>query len=311
MSRARASILIHQSDAIAMAAELSRFEGLRTVESREEADPQWQALADAYADRVERMIDLALKVNIKYPEPPVAQVASPQEDGERIDREIGRMERVAEDWQNRNRKAGQTLERLELLLQGMHRLEPLDIPIGEFLRVRYLHMVIGYIKREQWERLNVLLFRTPAVFIPLFETGRELVTVAATDREHAPLLDRVLHSIFFQPFEWPENLNGTPAEVAARLKEQLNRAQDEYRDIQNQRIQLAEDWQDRLQDLQGLAQRNLEITRFLSRCAYRQGYYFVNCTISDKKPKQLADLVEQTARQPHAVFTTAPAGESE
>jgi len=277
----RVNIFLQEQDVEEVMVALARLEVLDVGESAEQArwsaneDSHWSDLTDTYTSQAHRLESLLTTLKIPHPEQQPPEELHPSNDVVRIRSTLTEVEQEVHAWQENTAEIEEQLKCLQLLQRSMQLLQPLDISVEDMHNLKFLHLVMGTLPRENFDNLQYILFRIPFVIVPIELDNERLLVFAATDQDDAPILDRALNSIFMEPLELPEDLAGTPAQVIPTLQAQQAEAEQRRKDLAQEREDLAKNWGETLLTLWRQARSNALVTRTISRLGYREGIYLI------------------------------------
>ena len=246
-----------------------------------ETDPQnapaaneWSGAANAYASQVSRLGSLLKTLGIG------PQVLPPREESD-VHNDLAQglealhtVERAVTDWRKRLDATKAEEERLNLLMEQLRLLAPVQIPIEQLAGFRILHLVAGVMPGQNLARIQTALFRIPFVILPIHQFGSGTLIFAATTQEHAPILDRALQSAFFEAIPLPQNLTGLPADVLQELTSQHTSAIHTLDSLEEERRKLADTWRETLLAAWNRARLDALLADMLSQFP-RQGRIYV------------------------------------
>lgn len=253
----------------------------------------WTELAETYADLKRRSEKLLEILEIKPDGLPAPERLLPKSDALHLEQVLEEVESTVLAWQDRREELERKTEQLQALAHEMEWLPALDISVEEMRSLRYLHLVLGTIPRETLERLEIVLFRIPFVIVPVHEYEEKVLLFAATDKDHAPILDRTLRSAFLEPLTLPEDLHGSPQEVLQQLKDRLNEVE-ERRDKQEQeRRRLVQQWEEQLVTLWGRSANNAAITTTINRLARYEEVFLMTGWVPASELDHVVSKIDQ------------------
>ena len=84
---------------------------------------------------------------------------------------------------------------------------------------------------ENMERLQTSLSRVPYVFLPLSQDDKRAVVWLVGARKNADVLERAARSAYLNPLVLPDNYQGTPAEIIAQLRKEIQNAHQEIAEL--------------------------------------------------------------------------------
>lgn len=284
------NIFVHKVDIEEVTLSLFRLGGFQFGRERGETwsdrSPRWKELADIYGDQVRRVEELLSIMGIGPSPATVSGLPVPSRDFEKMAHRLSRVESAVSDLRRRRQQAEAEKSRLQPLLAEMRSVEALKVPVAEMEKAAYLHWLVGKIPGENLEHLKAVLFRIPAVVIPIPVNGDRGLIVAATTREYGEILDTAMSGLFVEQVPFP-GVQTTPAEYILQLQEKLTEIEAVLADLEKERQSLAQLWSQEAQLLWQAATVNLEAARAIAGFA-RHGDIFL---ISGRVPEQGVDSV--------------------
>lgn len=236
---------------------------------------RWAGLAGAYAAQHRRLTDLLATLTIAPQVMPLSE--HPDIDGElsRIAATVHQAEQAIEGWQQRTQNATREQERLQLNIEQLRLLAPLDLPVERLTQLHSLYLTVGTMPGANLARIQTSLFRIPFVIIPAYEHGARTLIFAATTLEYAPILDRALRSAFFEPIALPQDVTGAPSLALADLEHRLQDVQEQLTALAQERHQLADAWRDRLLQAWHWAQTGVVLAEAIQRSTLQGRIYLI------------------------------------
>jgi V/A-type H+-transporting ATPase subunit I len=256
----------------------------------------WADLANTYADHQQRDMQLLQALHIAEPGGQPPDGLHPSGDAPGIESALQEAERAVQGWQSRCAQTEDEIERLELAMQQMRLLEPMNVDVEDIRNTQALYWTFGTMPRKNLANLQAVLFRVPFVMIPLHEEQDQAVVVAATDREHAEMLDRALRSVFMKRQELPEGLSGTPANVVRQLESRLAEAHRTQAALEQERDALAQEWQQRLLTLWHTAAGDHIVAHLISRFGRHESVYLISGWVPDQAVDGMVQAMNDAAQ---------------
>lgn len=162
--------------------------------------------------------------------------------GLEVDELLREIEEAVSGWRERRDEARERARRLEALVRGVRWLERAGVSGPLPWDPSFMHIVLATVPVESLDRLELLLFRDPAVVVPLAEREREVLILAAGPSASAPVLDQALDAVEADLLTIPELEEGEAADPGAtlsKLEEELHDARDRVRRVELERKALA------------------------------------------------------------------------
>jgi V/A-type H+-transporting ATPase subunit I len=206
----------------------------------------WTGSTNAYTSQASHLADLLKALDIVPQMLDLREEPDVRNDLARGVAAYNAGEREISCWQKKLTHALQEQERLDLLIEQLRLLVPVQIPIEKLAGFRILHLVAGTLPGQNLARIQTALFRIPFLILPVHESGARVLIFAATTHEHMPILERALHSALFEPIPLPQNLTGLPVEVLDDLQQQRTQCIQRIQALTEERRQLANTWQETL-----------------------------------------------------------------
>ncbi len=290
------NLFILDEDIERTTAALLRLEILHVQEQEQEATPaqsRWAGLASAYSAQERRLRDLLAVLEAPLRSLPMPEDLDVTGDIARVEPKLHQAEQRIQDWQRRQREQERTLERLTLMIQQVRLLLPVDVPVEELARLRFLHLTVGTIPSANLARLETALFRIPFVMIPAYEEGGRTLLFAATPKEHAPILDRALRSAFFEPIALPQDVTGPPRQALVTLEQRREAAQTGLEALAQERAKLAQEWSETLLALWNRVRTNAILAEAIRQFPLHGRVYVIPGWVAAQEMPRLTQTVQE------------------
>lgn len=244
------NLFIYEEDIQAVTQALAQL-GQLQIEPQSEVkgstrQSNWQSLAASYAAQEQQLAELLNSLQVERVTTAFPEMLDVSNDLSQLSSTLQQAKSAIDNWQRRYHTAQDELSRLRLLIEQLRLLAPLNIPVEEMTALHDLHLTVGAMPTANLTRIQTALFRIPFVIIPAFKIGTRTLVFAATTPIHAPILDRALHSAFFEPIPIPEEVRGLPAQALAESEKQAVAITAKIAELDEQRVQLAATWQEPL-----------------------------------------------------------------
>jgi V/A-type H+-transporting ATPase subunit I len=274
------NLFVLDNDVEAVIAALAHLSVLQLEEESGHRDGsqegRWSGLASAYSAQYRRLAEFLAILEIAPQETPLSD--RPDVDGElqRVTATVSQAEQAIESWQQRAQDATREQERLQLNIEQLRLLTPLNLPVERLTQLHRLYLTVGTMPGANLARIQTSLFRIPFVIVPAYEHGPRTLIFAATTQEYAPILDRALRSAFFEPISLPQDVTGSPSHALAELEQRLRDVQGQLSRLNEERRQLAEAWRARLLAAWNWARTGTVLAEAIQRSTLQGRIYLVS-----------------------------------
>ncbi|MEZ4867057.1 MAG: V-type ATPase 116kDa subunit family protein [Caldilineaceae bacterium] len=240
------NLFIYEEDIEPVTLALARLGALQIEEesSAKEAAhaSRWPSLAITYATQERRLAEFLEILQLAPPVNRAPQDLDVGNDLTQIAATLKEAEAAITSWQQRDQQVQAHLTHLHLLTEQLRSLAPLNLPVEQMAALRHLYLTVGAMPTGNLTRIQTALFRIPFVIIPVYQNGTRTLVFAATTPEHAPILDRALHSAFFEPIPLPADVQGLPAQALDDFAQREAVATAQSAALAAERAQLATTW---------------------------------------------------------------------
>jgi V/A-type H+-transporting ATPase subunit I len=207
----------------------------------------WSEKASTYAS-LERRIQTILQV-LTIPEgnPPsgdwinVVDIEIIQPLVEKIERQVNQI----------NQRLADTQKQIEQLRGYLTQLEPaaeFDVDIDAVRNPQYLYSVLGTIPNANIERLRTSLEKVSYVLTPLRQDKESSVVWLVGPKQNSEVLGRAIRSAYLNPLVLPETYRGTPEQIIAAIRKDIENAQQTITNEQANFQRLQKEYQAQLQN---------------------------------------------------------------
>ncbi len=167
----------------------------------------------------------------------------------KISEEMDTIEKEALATITKREETRDEISRCESLILKMSLLESMEVSFERLNNLRYAGYMVGLLPGENLPRLEESLSDIHHALIPLEKKGDKVVIMAFALREDLGTLTRALKSAFFDPLEIPQDVQGTPAQVKAKLTRELEGLKAGLSELDQEQERLREKFGRRLQYL--------------------------------------------------------------
>jgi V/A-type H+-transporting ATPase subunit I len=143
-------------------------------------------------------------------------------------------------------------KRLELLESQLHQLEPIadvKVEVGALQNSAYMHSILGVLPAANISRLQTSIGRVPHVFFTLREDSQKPVVWVLGPKSNSDVLDRAAKSAYLTPLSLPDEFSGTPQQITASIRTEIEAAKKKIADLEANIGKLANTHRAKLQEL--------------------------------------------------------------
>lgn len=315
-SKRRVSIFVAEADVAAVTGALLGLASLTFVAEEEQppsdwtppTEDTWSELADTYEDLEERAARLLEMLQLS-PEPaPVPVSAAPRQDAYDMVETLRAAERAVTAWNDQSDTLETQREHIELLMEEVRPLVPLDVPVERLRDTQFLYVRVGTVPREHLADLYLALSHHLFVILPVHTFEDRVLVFAASAKDDAAILDQTLESAAVECLDLPEELHGPAKAVLEQLADRRDAMEAQRAELSRGRRRLVTEWGDRLLRLWHQAARNRAITRQITQFSQHEDFYLIVGEVAEDAVAEVEAAVQRVAEAPYAV-TTAPASE--
>ena len=311
MSGSRLFMVIHEADIQEAAAVLCRHPELALHSSgKDDAEDTWQTQAETLSE-MRRRIDRALEFIDKHAASQgVRAPADLPADAAANEPMLQQIETGIQRFRKQRRSLEESIRRLKTMAADVRKLLELNMDVGLARSTGLLFLVLGLIPNAQWQRLSVALARTPALVLPLAIEEDQRLVAAASRRDEAAVIRRILQSIGFRELSLPEHRSGTATELLpqleGRLKAQTERLALLHRELHREIEGGKGQWRSALTALRRKVQAELDRAERIGRHRRTGSFYSVEGYLPKRPSEQAAfDLIQEMhdrLQHPHTIL---------
>lgn len=184
----------------------------------------WREQSATYAALERRILDIMQALDVDEGQPlPAAEVTMIEI--ETVRPSVEQLEQESRDLREELTRAQKKLEQLQ---RYIHQLEPIadvEVRISAFRNLRYIFAMLGIMPVDNMERLQTSLARIPFVLLTLRKDSQQAVVLLLGTRHDSDILERAARSAYLNPLNLPEAYQGTPAQIIAAIREDMERIQ--------------------------------------------------------------------------------------
>ena len=208
----------------------------------------WSEKASAYSG-LERRIQTILQIlGAEEGRPAVKEY----ETTANLDSVLPEVDRIEQEVKLTSDKIAAQQKQLEQMENTLKQLEPvadIGLDISLIRNPRYLFSTIGMMPAENVDRMQTSLSRIPFVFLQLREDAKRAVVWLVGSRKNADILERAARSAYLNPLVLPDDYQGTPAEIIAQLRQEIQDAHQKIAELKKEITRLNEVHHEQLQSL--------------------------------------------------------------
>jgi vacuolar-type H+-ATPase subunit I/STV1 len=297
----KVNIFVTEHDIVDVIVTLGRLRSLELVETSQDVGWEtgrtghWAEVADRYSALVRRMESLIGSLELNRQEAPEPENLAPDNDASALQEQADEIQGRLNDWQERRRHAERSLKQLDLAVQGLHVLAPLDLSMEGIYQAQHVHLVFGALPKDSVASLQLALFPIPFVIVPFAVRKDSVFVYAASARDDAPILDRALKSAFFDPLALPEDAKGRPRELIDQFERYYQDAQDHIERLKAEGRQLAAERGPALLKAWRQAQTDGHIAETISHLERHDRTYLIAAWVSEKELQPLVEELRDVA----------------
>lgn len=139
------------------------------------------------------------------------------------------------------------VEQLENVLAQLEPISDINIDISAMHNPRYLFAILGIMPAENIDRLQTSLSRVPHMFEILRQDPQRAVVFLAGSRKNQDVLERAARSAYINQLALPENYQGTPRQIIAKVREDITQTQRRITELEAESEQLKKTYAQTLQ----------------------------------------------------------------
>jgi len=293
----KVNIFLTKADVEQTTIALARLEQLHLIATEEdewsEETPAWRQLAERYADQKQRLERLMESLDIDRHQTVPLQQLEPGDGSEDIAEVLAGAEQDIQTWKKHREDAKDEVKHLEYLMGEVQLLEPLDIPMEQVRNLQFLHWVLGTMPKENFDSLEIVLFRIPSVVIPMtIEDDDRLLIIAATIKTYSDILDMAMKGLFIDVVPPPQDVIGAPAEVLPKLRERLEKTQGRLESLDEERERLARKWDHRLVTSWRRVSNSLQVSQAITRFSRHRDIFLISGWVPESAADTLVTVVD-------------------
>ena len=209
---------------------------------------QWQEKMTAYSVLERRLQSTLTSLEIHDGNPQNRDYGD-LGDVEKLQAQIDKIEHSVKGTVEQINEATKQIEHNKNLLQQIEPLSAVAVDFSQLRDSKYTSFVLGMMPPENIERLKTSLSRIPFTFSTLSQLNQKAVVFIATSRENSDVLNRAVRSAYFDPIHLPDDLTGTPAEIAETLKNSTTAAEAKIADLKGTLVDIRKEHEEQLVDL--------------------------------------------------------------
>lgn len=160
--------------------------------------------------------------------------------------------RIDEEVKRNSDQLSNEKKQMELYESQLRQLEPIadvKVEVGALNKSVYMHSILGVIPAANISRLKTSIGRVPHVFFTLREDSQKPVVWLLGPKSNSDILERAAKSAYLTPLSLPDELNGTPEQITATLKKEIEASKKKIADLEADLTKLGKTHKAELQQL--------------------------------------------------------------
>lgn len=246
-------LIVPAKDLVAVTRALSGYGVFHQVDSAhlgvEHGGPNtWQEKAAAYSALERRIQSIFQAVGLPEEYPSSADIESMVE----LEAVTASVDRIEAEVKAVSDKLSEEKKRLELLESQLRQLEPIadvDVEVGALQKSAFVHSILGIVPAANISRLRTSLLRVPHVFFILRPDAQKPVVWILGQKSNFDILERAAKSAYLNPLSLPEEFSGTPEQITAQLRHEIDSAKGRIMAYESDLAKLGASYKSELQKL--------------------------------------------------------------
>ncbi len=228
----------------------------------------WAEKAVAYASLERRILGIMQALNVEEGlpySPDKVETVEPEAIQPVVDQIEQEVNKAREQTTNQQKR----VEQLQNMLDQLDPLAGVNVDLEAMRHPAYINVILGIIPVANIDRLQTSLSKIPFVFLVLRQDAQRAVVWLSAPKRNADVLDRAARSAYLNPLSLPETYKGTPTEILASIRADVQEAQ---KIISEETVKIGRLAQERRQQLQTLLWQ-VRTSRILAEAIGRFGRF--------------------------------------
>ncbi|MBC7248988.1 MAG: hypothetical protein H5T62_01760 [Anaerolineae bacterium] len=184
----------------------------------------WRGQSATYAALERRILAIMQALDVDEGQPlPAAETTMIEI--ETVRPSVERLEQESRDLSEELARAQKQLEQLQRYIRQLEPIADVEVRISAFRNLRYIFAMLGIMPVDNMERLQTSLARIPFVLLTLRKDSQQAVVLLLGTQHDSDILERAARSAYLNPLNLPEAYQGTPAQIIAAIREDMERIQ--------------------------------------------------------------------------------------
>ncbi len=188
------------------------------------------------------------------------------------------------------------LEQLQSLLDQLEPISHIDLDMEELRNPNYLYTVLGIIPNANIGRIQTSLARIPFVFLTLRQESEKAIVWLAGKKQNRDILERAARSAYLNPLNLPENYSGTPADIIAMLRKDINNEKGQISEHKSKLSQIKEEQNQPLQAILWEVRASRILADAIRRFGQLQYTYLIVGWVPSSRIEQFSQKLQQVTK---------------
>lgn len=269
----------------------------------------WQDAAAALKHIESRLEPLIERINITADSvmnesPACEESIRPLLDAPLFEQHIAEMEEDIQAWETEKEKNDSELEYAKQLQNDRTYLDHAGVSVRAISSISLLHFIMGWIPKQEQEKIESPITRTPFAIIPLWEEDGRLLVAAASKKEAEFTLSKILDALFFLPLHVFKG-EVFPEKALSECDDRVKSLEKQKKEIEKAREKRVKKWTGPSREILGKIKKDIRAADIIAGAALSDSYYSVSGFVRKKDADALYKSLQKTATHPYAFFTSS------
>ena len=192
------------------------------------------------------------------------------------------------DVYDENKKKLETeIAELEKTTANIENIKNVNCDLGELSQFEFISWRYGHIPRRGYKMLNTYLSDMQLIFVKTYEDEKSVWGFYFSPASMIDRVDEIFDSLYFERIDIPDNVSGTPVEIAEELKAITASKKAEIEKIAGCTRDIIKDSKDELLSVYSTAVRRQRMTSVRAMAAHSKDFFYLVGWMDKKDAKKL------------------------
>lgn len=185
------------------------------------------------------------------------------------------------------------IEENRRIKESLANMQDLKTDLSKLAEMKYIKFRYGHIPQSGYRMLETYLSDMNIVFVKTAGDGQNVWGIYFAPASEMQKAEEIFTSLYFVPVPLPEEINGTPEEIAAQLVLKNKELAEEITTLRNSTRALLEGLEDKIAAIYNTASKRQKFNEVRAAAVHSHDYFYIVGWMSEKDAKALDKEMEK------------------